>query len=862
MRTLSLILSLTILASCSEKAKKTSSWPDAKQLKVEWKILDDAVKGDNKYTSEFIITNESNSDMPSGWQLYFSQLPTSFYLPANADGKYDIMPQGGDFYRISTLASFPNILPGQSFTIRYQWQVNKISRSFTPHGLFFVLPDHSVVNVTNYVTDATPESISFDNNGTDESVYMDSEKRFKLYENIQESPLDATSPIIPTPRQMEIGQGDYPVFPGIRILFDKGLDTEAEQLTGFIQGVLKAAANPNESEQAIYLKLDGDSGKYPREGYQLEITADRIAITGSDAAGVYYGIQSLKALIPADNLKTPGDQILLPRIKIVDSPRFQYRGQHIDVARNFQPLSEIKKIIDVMSFYKLNKLHFHLTDDEGWRLQIPGLPELTDVGGHRGFSPEPYALLPPAYGSGGSADSSVSTGSGYYTREEYIDLLKYATKHHIEVIPEINGPGHARAAIVAMLHRYQRFVSAGNKEEAVKYLLSDQDDASQYSSAQNYHDNVICVCQESTYTFLEKVIDEVVKMYREADAPLHLIHTGGDEVPHGAWSDSPKCASFIQDNSEINSTGDLHPYFVGRYLDIAKKYDLDIGGWEEITLKHLGDRNVPNPEFLGKGVVSYAWNAIVGGGGEDMSYQLANAGYEVVMCNASNLYFDLAYTYETQEPGLSWAGFIDTKNAFELTPSNIFMGITEDELGNPIDGLALARERVRLKPEAQKNIIGIQGALWSETLKSRETAEYMLLPKMLGLAERAWAEEPLWTKFNNAQSIRESIASEWSKFANRIGKRELPRLDHLDGGFSYRISPPGAKIENGVLFINSEFPGLVLRYTVDGSEPTAQSILYKGPVDLTKDVSSVKVKAFTTNDRESRIVEVKMPALN
>jgi hexosaminidase len=513
-----------------------------------------------------------------------------------------------------------------------------------------------------------------------------------------------------------------------------------------------------------------------------------------------------------------------------------------------------------MAFYKLNKLHFHLTDDEGWRLEIPGLPELTDVGAKRGVSVDGEPMLPPAYGSGGLADEQISAGTGYYTKSQFIDLLRFATQHHIEVIPEINGPGHARAAIIAMKARYEKLMGQGKESDARAYLLSDLNDASKYSSAQNYHDNVICVCQEYTYTFLEKVISEVVAMYREAEAPLNIVHTGGDEVPHGAWTGSPECSRLIKDEQNLNSVDDLHPYFVQRYLDIAKKYDLEIAGWEEITLKHTEEGNVPNPEFLNKGVIPYAWNAIVGGGGEDMAYQLANLGYKVVMCNASNLYFDLAYTYEPEEPGLFWAGYIDTKNAFELTPSNIFLSILEDELGNPLDGITLSKDRIPLRPGAEENILGIQGALWSETLKNTQMVEYSLLPKMLGLAERAWAASPPWANATSRQELKRSIDREWSNFTNRIGKLELPRLDYLNGGYFYRISPPGAKIENGKLYINSEYPGLQLRYTTDGSDPNPFSTEYEAPVELPANVDIIKIRAFSTNSRASRLVEVQPEA--
>lgn len=863
MRLAVLLSVLFLLAYCAPRpSDDTVYWPPEEEIQVTWKLLDDAVEGDNKRTSVFTITNHSQQPVAGGWQLFFNQFPTTFYLPSDAEMKYDITPMGGDLYRISTLDSFPVIPAGGSRSITYQWPVGMVKNTHTPHGLFFVLADSQVHNVSNYEQEPIPASLMFDNNGTPEPVHISAQKRFRLYNETKNTDPENLSPILPTPRQIEHMPGDYPLMPGVRILFDRGLEPEAGELADILNQVLKNHSAESGSEQAIYLRLDTSGLISNPEGYILSIDSEKVSVTGSNSAGVFYGIQSLKALFPPEVFGMQVDQILLPKLKITDEPRFAYRGQHVDVARNFQPVNEMKRIIDVLAFYKLNKLHFHLTDDEGWRLEIPGLPELTAVGGYRGYSASPNTVLPPAYGSGGLADSSLSSGSGFYTRSEFIDLLKYASKKHIEVIPEINGPGHARAAIVSMLNRYQHFMERGMQAEANQYLLSDLNDASQYSSAQNYFDNVICVCKESTYTFLEKVISEVVQMYQEAGAPLTLIHTGGDEVPRGAWGKSPECVSFIQNEPELQSTDDLHPYFVSRYLEIASRYGLKIGGWEEITLKHRPEGNIPNPQFLDRGVISYAWNAIVGGGGEDMAYQLANAGYQVVMCNASNLYFDLAYTYEPAEPGLFWAGYIDTKNAFELTPSNIFLSITEDELGNPINGLALARDRVALKPGTEKNIIGIQGALWSETIKTEERAEYMLLPKLLGLAERAWTSKPSWTNAKSESQIKTQLQQEWSDFANRVGKLELPRLDNMKGGYLYRVSPPGAEIRNGKLYLNSEFPGLLLRYTMDGSDPTPSSTLYEAPVEINSNLNVIKIRAFTTSGRSSRLVEISPPALN
>ena len=223
-------------------------------------------------------------------------------------------------------------------------------------------------------------------------------------------------------------------------------------------------------------------------------------------------------------------------------PRFAYRGLYLDVARNFQQPETIKQAIDMMAHYKLNRLTFGVSNDEGWRLEIKGIPELTEIGSRRGHTENELDHLYPAYGSGPYPDAKENHGSGFYSREQFIDLLQYAQKRHVEIIPEINFPGHARAAVKSMEARTKRIKDSGSSEPA--YTLHDPNDQSEYSSVQAYNDNVICPCQESVYQFLEAVVSDLVTIYQEADVKFNTVHTGGDEVPAGIWQKSPLCIRF------------------------------------------------------------------------------------------------------------------------------------------------------------------------------------------------------------------------------------------------------------------------------------------------------------------------------
>lgn len=193
----------------------------------------------------------------------------------------------------------------------------------------------------------------------------------------------------------------------------------------------------------------------------------------------------------------------VPVVNIQDFPRFSYRGVHLDVSRNFHSQESVFKMIDILAFYKINTLHLHLTDDEGWRIEIESLPELTRVGGQRGHTTKDAPALHPSYGSGPHPYAPQTYGSGYYTREEYIEILRYAHKRHITVIPEINLPGHARAAIKAMEARYEYFMSKGDEKAANEFRLIDPEETSEYLSAQLFTDNVVNVARESVYHFLK-----------------------------------------------------------------------------------------------------------------------------------------------------------------------------------------------------------------------------------------------------------------------------------------------------------------------------------------------------------------------
>ncbi|MFC2125057.1 family 20 glycosylhydrolase, partial [Bacteroidota bacterium] len=499
--------------------------------------------------------------------------------------------------------------------------------------------------------------------------------------------------------------------------------------------------------------------------------------------------------------------------------------------------------------YKLNTLHLHLTDDEGWRLEIQELPELTEIGAFRGHTKDEKDHLFPAYGSGPEPDPDNTYGSGYLSRDDFKEILRYANDRHVEVIPEFNFPGHARAAIKSMEIRYERLLAEGKTEEAERFRLIDPEDNSVYNSAQNYKDNIVCVCRESVFNFYTTVIDDVIEMYKEADVPLKSFHTGGDEVPMGSWLKSPMCAEFLESRPELGEAKHLQAYFLDRVRIILGERDLNTAGWEEIVMKKLDNGGwEPIVKFAeNRDVIPYVWNNL--SGWEDLGNRLLNAGFPVVLCDVGNFYFDLAYYKEGEEYGHNWGGFVSTRDAFQFVPYDVYMSTKRDNMGNEFDYDTHFAGMERLKPESRENILGLQGQLWSETIKGGEMLEYYYLPKMLGLAERAWVGQPDWASIKNKSTRKSAEDESWNVFANRLGQRELLRLDKIFGGYKYRIPLPGAIKKDGKLHASIQYPGLIIRYTIDGSAPDMNSHVYEGPIDAT---GTIKLKAFNTVGRGSR----------
>ena len=561
------------------------------------------------------------------------------------------------------------------------------------------------------------------------------------------------------------------------------------------------------------------------EYYTINIDDNLIKISAATPHGIFNGTRTLLSM-----LKDKQTPYLLEAVSIRDYPDLAYRGQMIDIARNFTAPENLKKLVDIFASYKLNVLHFHFCDDEAWRLEIPGLEELTAVGSRRGHTTDESQCLYPCYDGGYDPDAKT-VGNGYYSREEFIDLLKYAAERHVRIVPEIESPGHARAAIVSMKARYNKYFET-DPGKATEYMLSEPEDTSRYVSVQYYTDNVMNVALPSTYRFMEKVIQELNAMYQEAGLSLSTVHLGGDEVPRGVWMGSPKCQELMKEKG-MTKAHDLSEYFITQMADVMQKNGLKFSGWQEVALGHTEEAH---QQLRGQAAGVYCWNTVPGS--DEVVYQTANNGYPVILCNVGNFYMDMAYNGHPDERGLDWGGYVDESVSFSMLPFSIYRSLRVDMAGNPIDLNNAEKGKTALTEIGKKHIMGVQGQLFAETIRSFDGVEYLLFPKILGLAERGWNAHPVW---ENLSGVREQQAfnQALALYYEKISKSEMPYW--AKHGINFRLPQPGLLVKDGNLYANVAIDGAEIRYTTDGSEPTAQSTLWKEPVKC----GSLVVKAKT-----------------
>ena len=788
-------------------------------IAVDWRMGQNNTTANN-YSSRFVIKNISKQPLNSDWEFFFNQFSRSVSVPAGCP--VDVEEVSTTYYRIRPNANYKALAAGDSLVIDLVMGGALINKNYMPGGGHVVLNGDMTkpiaVNINRSPLDKPGQ-------WRDHKAYPDGNYMYAYNEAINGFGDGYTGndyDIFPAPKQVDIEDGFTQVGSLVSIKYGKwfqwgGYRRAKALLTDELQkrGVYVSSGQKTVIELLLDKKLS-TNGEY----YTLRVHDGKISIHGVTQAALMNGVKTLIAAL--DHSK--GHR--LQNCFVIDWPDFGYRGVMLDIARNFviNP-ADFKRTIDLLSYYKINTIQFHFTDDEAWRLEIPGFPELTQVAARRGATLDEKGYLAQIFDGNGNPDDLSQCGNGYFTRAQFIELLKYARAHGVRIIPEIETPGHARAAIVAMKNR------ALSNPTAEQFRLWDDKNESVFTSAQSYHDNVLNVASDDVYRFIDRVVEELQKMYKEAGLKLEIVHLGGDEVPNNAWSKSPDVQALMQ-REGLKTQHEVSEYYIKRISQLLAARKIRIEGWQEVALDHKPEFNaVVAPHIAGVN----AWSTV--GSRSDVPYRLANDGYPVILSNVTNFYMDMGYSWHQNEQGLHWGGKVDEFDAWSGLPANIYASARTAVDGTPLNITTAGDGKAKLeKPE---NIIGIQAQLWGETLRSFDEVQYMLLPKMMGVSERAWTAMPEWSKnLTDNQAYNEAR----HQYNLKIGTRELPLLKGM--GFNFRVGPPGIKVVDGMLYINTQYPDELVTYTLDGSEPTVDSPRWTAPVPVKTQPQVIKAKTF------------------
>jgi hexosaminidase len=472
--------------------------------------------------------------------------------------------------------------------------------------------------------------------------------------------------IIPQPNFYQLMGDSIRINGKIQVTFKNNIFSPKESRSAKI---FESAVNSVTDSKKSNLKIEfNTTEKFPsKEAYKIEISGNKILVSGQEQ-GLFYAVQTLLQFLPNDASKK---EIKFPCIIVRDEPRYDYRGLHFDVCRHFFSITVIKDFIAQMSSYKLNTFHWHLTDDQGWRIEIKKYPKLTEVGSKRAqtlvgnkFERSPFFFDGNSY-------------EGFYTQEQIKEVVKFAEAHYVNVIPEIEMPGHASAAITSYPN-----------------LACFPDRPYKVVESWGVFEDVFCAGKEETFTFLEDVLKEVLTLF-----PSNYIHIGGDECPKTRWKVCPNCQKRIKDLG-LKDEHELQSYFIKRIEKFLNANGRQIFGWDEILEGGLA----PNAAVM-------SWR------GESGGIHAAKLKHPVVMTPEGTVYFDYNQGYSPEEP-LTVGRLSTLEKVYNYNPT-------------PVDSLTI---------EEQKYIIGVQANLWSEYLTSPAKLNYMLYPRMFALAEIAWTD--------------------------------------------------------------------------------------------------------------------------
>ncbi len=555
------------------------------------------------------------------------------------------------------------------------------------------------------------------------------------------------TPVIPRPAKVDVAQGQFTFGPGTRIIVS-GDDAQAKRIAeDFIARVQKSrgfapAISGEGAPGTVTFTLDPKAALQGDEAYTLDITPQGATISARAPAGLFYGAVTLWQLATADGGQGPAT---IAAQRIEDAPRFAWRGMMLDVARHFRSVDEVKALLDQLALHKINTFHWHLTDDQGWRIEIKQYPKLTEVGGCR----------IPAGAAGRDAKGEPKPYCGFYTQDEIRDVVKYAADRFITIVPELDLPGHAQAAIAA----YPELGVTGK--------------APPVSPDWGVH-TWLFNTEDSTFTFLENVLDEMMELF-----PGKYIHLGGDEAAKDQWQQSAAVQAKIRE-LKLKDEMQLQSWFMGRLGNYIETHGRRLIGWDEIL-----DGGPPADATV------MSWR------GTDGAIEAARAGHDVVLAPAPDLYLDhLQSDLPDENPGRLDVFALKQYYSYDVIPP-------------------------QLNPNQAKHVLGAQANLWTEHQRTNERMQRAVFPRVAALAENVWTP----TSRHDWQDFLKRMVPEMARY-------RASGFQASDSAFAVAYAAAPAADDKGTLTLSNQSAFGQIRYTTDGSEPTATSPAYSQPLTV------------------------------
>jgi hexosaminidase len=562
--------------------------------------------------------------------------------------------------------------------------------------------------------------------------------------------------ILPLPNEQIVHEGTFIWDDGVEIEAVNELQPAANLLQLFVGKNINAKASV--STKKVQLVIDETIQE--DEGYVLEVSPQGIQLSSKNIKGAFLGVQTLRQLLPPciEDASCGDVEIGVQAITVKDAPQYLYRGMHLDVGRHFFSVDFIKKYIDMLAMVKMNTFHWHLTEDQGWRIEIKKYPKLTTHAAYRNETIIGHNNTPPDEFDG-------KRYGGFYTQEEIKEVVAHATARGVTVIPEIELPGHSQAAISA----YPELGCTGEQIEV--------------ATRWGVFNDIYCT-KESTFAFLEDVLDEVVQIF-----PSTYIHIGGDEAPKKRWEACSNCQKRIKDEG-LQDEHELQSYFISRIEKYLNSKGRQIIGWDEILEGGLA----PNATVM-------SWR------GTNGAVQAAKQGHDVILTPGSHCYFDHYQSKDEDEP-LAIGGFTSLEKVYSFNP--IPEELTADEA---------------------KYVLGAQGNVWTEYMKTSDKVEYMVFPRILALSEVVWSKPD---------------SRDYDNFLQRVVKFNK-RLDHIGVNYANHLNNVTAKasLKDNKLYyeLSTTLAENDIRYTTDGSKPTATSAKYTSPIEIEK-TTTLRAQVF------------------